>query len=1338
MEYKPTQEQIEAQKLGTHIVLSANAGSGKTRVLTERYLKIICQSPENDINKVVAITFTEKAASEMLERIVKQVDDEFTNAKNDTEKKKFRQIKRKLGYAKIMTIHSFCLQILRDYAIDAGLQPNFKTLSQVESHLIKREAIYNALAQYLNQIPENQEIENNQTNETVKQILFTQYKPKEIKNFVEKLLAKPDIFSNIVELYKNKNKYFEEIFDLIKNIIPDFINILEFSLNLLDEKTADKLWTDKKNKYLAENLQQQILDDFKKIKDEFYKPQNDFSKFQTLVKNLLELCFIKADGNNFYIPKLFKKVNNENIFDFNFAGINENLNASKYRTKIVEFLSELEANNSLQFNLARIIVDITKLAKDEIDAQKQKLNGIDFDDMLLITRNLLLEHPEIAQTISSEYSNIMVDEFQDTNNTQYDIVKSLVPSLDLQNHSNNLQNNSNNISPQLFIVGDEKQSIYRFRNADVEVFHRAKQEIKISNEHFFYDKLQKTKILNSGIIKLTATFRMQPAITAFINKVCGNIFNEFYNSNNFYSSNSSNENNNEITKIEYTDLVCGRNGNYYSDKIQQNALLSDDFGSIKFLLTVKEKEEISENQNFINQNDENENNFDEEIPTSQESELLAKYIDFIVNGDSKNCFIQKEIDGKFESIKPQYADIAILFRSRTRLKNLILELMKKNIPFSLASGSNFFNEQIIYDLTSYLRFLNNPQDDLALIGVMLSPFFCLNYVDILNIHCEKMNTEKRNSLWEKVKIFCNENSTNEKNFANEKIKFLKNELEKQIEIAQVVSITHLLRMLLNTGTWLSNLIENPEKKQILKNIEKFISIAREFQNRGFSNLNDFITELEILSGISNDTEATEQKNENTITLQTIHSAKGLEFPIVILYNLNAKMNSVKSPIISKKYGITFDSPKTIQNEISNERIKSLAGILAAKNENYYETAENMRLLYVAMTRTKDHLILSANLERTKNGFDNKINSFFRKIFGSLDLNNEIIEELMTSDEGKIICPIHCDVKLLNERTVSKNISINIELINAVNKIAEKKQIAKNTSESVNSESVNKIENPTNTTTFIVDDTLKFTEKNRFFSFTELNQHKKIQANEKSAQIEYIKSLLGFQNFHLDLNYEFLNKSNVSDNNNIIGSNISGIEKGKIFHNILQKINDWYDGSISKLDEDLLDNLIENELILLNQEQKITKSIFVEKCKEIVSTDLLQKYKESLKTAKFEHKLYIPFGENFYTGIIDCLICDKNGNFEIWDWKTNSIPNHATVSNLQENYSLQMKMYILFLMYIAPEQYHYRARLLFTELASVNAANSVWTAEFIFTQKDKELIYSEIEKNINTTLVLVGR
>ena len=1317
MKYKPTQEQIETQKLGTHIALSANAGSGKTKVLTERYLKIIWENFENNpniINQIVAITFTEKAASEMLERVIKQVDEEFENTKNSANKKKIRQIKRKLSYAKIMTIHSFCLQILRDYAIDAELQPNFKTLSQVESHLIKREAIYNAFAKFLNENSFNEANNANQKDEkTINthcvRTLFTQYKPKEIKYFVELLLAKSDIFEKITELYDDEKKYLETVeqhfLNFTKQKIFELVTIIKSGQDIFDVIE----WKDNERKKQAFSLQNIVFEKFEKLINNERKNKTQYIE---IIESIFELDKIKSKGNKLFLKELLATKGKDR---------------DKISTHFKIFLTEINDNEniSLQFNLAKIVLEIAKIAKQEIKIQKEKLNGIDFDDMLQITRNLLVLQPEIVKSISSEYTNIMVDEFQDTNNIQYEIVKSLVPSLNFFNE------NSPQESPKVFIVGDEKQSIYRFRNADVEVFQQAKSEIKKSNEHFFRNDLQKTKILNNGNLNLTATFRMLPAITAFVNKVCGNIFSEFYDSD--YSENN-------ISKIEYSDLVCGRNSKYYSEKICENSLLTSDFGSVKFLLTVKEN---TFNEEIFNDETQNENNFSEEIPAPQEAELIANYINFIVNGASKDCYIQKEIDGKIEEIKPEYADIAILFRSRTKLNNLVWELIKKNIPYSLASGSGFYSEQIICDLTSYLRFLNNPQDDLALLGVMLSPFFNLNYVDILNIFSENNETEKEKSLWEKVNSFSDFFNDCDNNLGFEKIIFLKNELEKQIEIAQTVSITHLLRMLLNTGNWLNNLIENPAKNHILKNIEKFISIAREFQNRGFSNLNDFVTELEILSEISSDTDATESKNENVVTLQTIHSSKGLEFPIVILYNTASGINPIKLPIISKKYGLVFNSPKQIGEEIFNERIKTLTCNLAKIDEEKLEEAENMRLLYVALTRAKDHLIISANVKKkSKGGFENKSTSFFRMISNSLNLCDEDIEKLIASVEKKINYPIHSEIKLLNDEVVSKDIELNIELVNAVETVATKKQNEKNIAERSD-----------NTSVFIVDDSFNFTEKNRFFSFTELNQHKKIQEKNNFARTEFIKSMLGF-NKGININLQemphqvryngdscaVLDTGSPLVDENVINGDISTVlnssTKGIIFHNILQKINDWYDASNDFFDELFLTNLITKELNLLKQEQKIDKKIFVDKCKEIVKTDLLQEYGESLKTAKFEQKLYIPLGENFYTGIIDCLICDRNGNFEIWDWKTNKIENAETVRDLAENYKLQMQMYIYFLMHIEPNQTQYKARLLFTELATVNAKISDWVVDFIWTQADKELLRTEIENNISNTTVWV--
>jgi ATP-dependent helicase/nuclease subunit A len=925
--------------------------------------------------------------------------------------------------------------------------------------------------------------------------------------------------------------------------------------------------------------------------------------------------------------------------------------------------------------------------------------------MLILTRNLLINKPEIAKIISEQYSNIMVDEFQDTNSIQYDIIQALIPMINCKN-CNFLEKNLSK-KPNLFIVGDEKQSIYRFRNADVAVFNQAKNEIRQANEKFLKNDLEKSKIPKAGIINLSATFRMLPAITAFVNKICQNIY---------------------LNNQEYNDLICGRNSQEFLSKVVDNSELTEDFGNIKFLISVKEKNENLVQEDFENQSEKNskaeEINPENENDTIEEAELLAKYINKIVN-EGRN-----------------FSEIAILFRSRTKLNNLTFELIKHKIPFIVTKGVGFFSKQEIYDLISFLQFLNNPKDDLALLGVMFSPFFCFDNFDVINI-----NSENGNNLWEKTIKFCQNYSDEKTNYSIKKLQFLHEELNKLIEIAPILSIPHLIRTILNIGSWLSNLIDNPEENQILNNIEKFISIARDFQNRGFSSLNDFILELEILSEIEQESEADEQRNENSVSLQTIHSAKGLEFPVVILYNFNSQNQTIKLPILNKKYGIAFDVPKNDENieekaakidENPNERVKNLAGFLAAEDEKKAEFAENIRLLYVAMTRAKDCLIISANLEKNKaesaSGIFKKSNSFFKMISESLNLTDEKLNQLIYNEDNNYF-PIEAKLKLLNENEnqnfTEKNISINCEIITKANlKLNSKAE--KFTENELNFENSDLKNNSkaANEKIIISSEIPIVTEKKRFFSFSELSKHKKISENDKFSQVENIKNILGFKNFNLDLG--------ISGFENILESVSNGSNKGNIYHNVLQKINEWFYEKAGnfEIDEENLSVIIKNEFSKIENKANLNEDDFFAKFCEITNTKLLQSYKNQFQNAKFEHKLYISFKENFYSGVIDCLIPDENGNFEIWDWKSNRIGNRANFAKLKETYSLQMRMYIYFLMHLFPHQDKFTARLLFTELAKNDAKNADWVVDFHFSLADKNSIFALIEKNIEQNLLTI--
>jgi ATP-dependent helicase/nuclease subunit A len=342
-------------------------------------------------------------------------------------------------------------------------------------------------------------IDRNNPDDVYKDILFSEYERSALEKKMNTLLKRRDIFDNIAKIYDNDYADYEKL--ILKeyyNLTKDFTNnFVENLINGYGELSSLK-YNDKDNKSKIIFLMDKIIETY----------HNEENNYCDLTKNILELSSLKYNNKNYVVNKIEKKLNET----------------------IQKKLIDISDRSSLQlhFNLAKELINICKDIIDVINAEKKILNGIDFDDILILTRKLLVENPEIAQCISSEYKEIMVDEFQDTNIIQYDIIKALVPSLVEAN-----KNKTTNI----FIVGDAKQSIYRFRNADVSIFNDAIKNIGISNQ-----KNKRAANLQNGNLELTATFRTLPVITGFVNKVCGKLFDDVA----------------EKSHIKYSDLICGR------------------------------------------------------------------------------------------------------------------------------------------------------------------------------------------------------------------------------------------------------------------------------------------------------------------------------------------------------------------------------------------------------------------------------------------------------------------------------------------------------------------------------------------------------------------------------------------------------------------------------------------------------------------------------------------------------------------------------------------------------------------------------------------------------------
>ena len=506
-----TPHQSAALNYERSISLTANAGSGKTFVLAKRYIEIALNKNIN-LNKIAAITFTDKAAGELYKKIAIEIDRLSEKSFDEVLKSKFISIRRELVSAKISTIHSFCLDILREYPVEASLDANFLPIDEI---------ISNELIELSTEAVIDESLLNISGSETVKSLIRLLGSKKKLADELKKLISgRKNVLSIARKIYDKSvediGKFFHNSFSFLAGEVisigkMDFIECLQKVNNLVLQNEADNeiaLKTSELSGYL--------------------KKEVDIQKNLVLIvslKNLLctDSGTIKSLG--YLSTKLRAKLSIDVI------------------TNLENFLHDigsisLNGRDNTEYELAeygKLIIEIFRKVLARYDVMKREHGYLDFEDILLKTKNIL-NNNNVKNRLSEKYKYLLVDEFQDTNELQYQIFLPIVDNLK---------------SGNLFVVGDEKQSIYKFRDAELEVFNQTKKIILDAENE-------------DSILSLPDSFRMFPAICLFTNVVFKKLFD---NPSGLYN------------EVEYSEIVCANQNNIK--------------GKIEFLLADSD-EEIAE------------------------------------------------------------------------------------------------------------------------------------------------------------------------------------------------------------------------------------------------------------------------------------------------------------------------------------------------------------------------------------------------------------------------------------------------------------------------------------------------------------------------------------------------------------------------------------------------------------------------------------------------------------------------------------------------------------------------------------------------------------------------
>lgn len=936
---KWTKEQLEViESRECNLLVAAAAGSGKTAVLVERIIQMIT-SRENpiDIDKLLVVTFTNAAASEMRERI----GDAIGKALDENPENKHLQNQLVLlNKSSITTIHSFCLDVIKSNFHRINLDPNFRIGDQTECAILKQEAI--------EEVFEDLYEERDEGFLNLVESYAERGGDKEVQDIILGIysfaMASPEPKKWLIDSAERFN--IDENFDFSQSIwaraILDTVKIEINGLCLNMERALKEVESIEELETFAEKLSVEykkiadISQACNKSWDEAYKKMASMS-FENYVKGVKRISkdapsYIKESKEKAKTIRDKTKKSLESIVSATFNKDNDSIREE------IKYL----------YNIVKPISSVVLRFEEEYSNKKREKGIIDFNDIEHFALNILTDVDEKGNIVPSDiavgYRNkfyeIFIDEYQDSNLVQEVLLKAV----------------ANTETPNRFMVGDVKQSIYRFRQAKPELFLQK------------YNNYNDKKGSSHRKIMLYKNFRSREEVVDAVNYIFENIMNE------------------NIGEIEYTEkerLNLGANFNVDTDEksiiggateihlIQKDNKLDDDI--------------INDKDDRIN-NKENEIEEEEKLDNIQlEARMVGNIIKDLmkVNEDGK---IQKVYDKGIDRYRPvEFRDIVILLRATSAWAPVFAdELMNMDIPTYADVGVGYFDTIEIKTILSLLQIIDNPMQDIPLISVLKSPIFGFTPEDLIDIRVQskdKIFYEVLKSTAEYDGFTDSQNETESEFIPSEecinKSKDFLIKLKEFKEKSMYMSTDEFIWYLYTRTGYYAYVGALPGGSQRQANLKVLFERAKQFEETSLKGIFNFVNFIEKLKKSSSDmgSAKTLGENANVVRIMSIHKSKGLEFPVVICSAMGKNFNTqdFKKSILyhhNLGYGPQFvDYERRISfPSIAKEALKSKINI-----ENL---SEEMRVLYVAFTRAKEKLIITGStrniqdsIKRWSNGIE---------------------------------------------------------------------------------------------------------------------------------------------------------------------------------------------------------------------------------------------------------------------------------------------------------------------------------------------------------------------------------
>ncbi|NLN69301.1 MAG: UvrD-helicase domain-containing protein [Chloroflexi bacterium] len=821
------QQYLAATDRGRDVVVTAGAGSGKTKTLVARYTSLLAEGIPP--RRIAAITFSIKAAREMRSRVRETLYELQQDATTEEERQKWLALSAQMDAARISTIHSLCTEILRAHPAEAGIDPRFETVDESLAAALRLQAVEDTLKALVDE---------------------KSYAPLLNNIFLFDLRAMlKDLLNRRLEANEAFNQQVDHLALITEMLHGGMHNpIIKDAISALRGMSLDELISDANEKLagMVQNLlnlwgeAERAMDrsDLFGCAAALYQARRSYMKLNI--------------GKNGYTKEIIRNL--QTNFDLL---INPITGGKEAGDQVPD--PEIE---TLFSELRLLLRDAYVTLCQNYQNLLQVRQALDFDDLEQGALQLLHNHAAIRQHWQDELDAILVDEFQDTNRRQQGIIEALAGPLG-----------------RLFIVGDMRQSIYRFRQADVTVFKHVQDRIRAEN---------------GQVIDLPLTYRTHQPLLQAIDDL--------------------------LSPVIGTQPDPARD--YFVPYSKMEAFRKEPPGHtqpphIELVIGTAENAETAR-------------------PKAAQALALR--------------LLQLKEEGQVQT----WDEVALLFRASTGYADYETALEEAGIPFVTVAGRGFYDRPEIRDLINILRALADPLDDLAFAGLLRSPAFGLSDSALFLLRQSGL------PYWEALQADLSVLNTQDCKRAHRAYEIV----SQLLPLVARIPVAELLPKIVNATQYRAILAATDVKDnqhgasttggRLWRNLDKLLADALASEELRVRNYLDMIETLNDAGAREGEASAEAQ---GAVQLMTIHKAKGLEFKVVILA---AASRETRSPgelaYLFKELGVAFklDPPPMLYN-------------LSKHIDKDQNAMEQLRLLYVALTRAEDKLIISAHATQNEEG-----------------------------------------------------------------------------------------------------------------------------------------------------------------------------------------------------------------------------------------------------------------------------------------------------------------------------------------------------------------------------------